>query len=69
MGQELEASANGFLGEFFLQRVAFKIFNEVSTRWCTDCTDEEPKYSRCELSQHFIFVLSPFEKLDMAGDV
>ena len=23
MGQELEASANGFLGEFFLQRVAF----------------------------------------------
>ena len=57
------------LVSFFAKSCIFKRFNQVSTRWSTDCTDEEPKYSRCELSPNLIFVFSPFEKLDIAGDV
>ena len=44
------------LVSFFAKSCIFKRFNQVSTRWSTDCTDEEPKYSRCELSLHISFL-------------
>ena len=70
MGQELEASANGFLGEFFLQRVAFsKDLMKFLPGGVQIVRTKNQNIPDVSFPQNFIFVLSPFEKLDIAGDV
>lgn len=66
MGQELEASANGFLGEFFCKELYLIKFLPGGVQIVRTKNQNIPDVS---FSPNLIFVLSPFEKLDIAGDV
>ena len=72
MGQELEASANGFLGEFFLQRVAFsKDLMNFLPGGVQIVRTKNQNIPDVSFLSTFHFCIESFwiEKLDIAGDV